>query len=106
MHEFTFETLTVYQLARSVARWVRTAPWPRNAKHLEDQAVRAADSIVLNLAEGLSRGGRPGANHLRMAKGSAGEVFAALDLVDMPGADERRQELRRIAAMISRIRVR
>jgi four helix bundle protein len=106
MHRFSFETLDVYQLSRSVARWMRTAPWPRNARHIQDQAIRAADSVVLNLAEGLSRGGRPGTNHLRIAMGSAGEAFAALDLVDMAGAVERREELRRIAAMLSKIRVR
>lgn len=85
---------------------MRGASWPRHAKHLEDQAIRAADSIVLNLAEGLSRGGRPGADHLRVAQGSAGEAFAALDLVELPGCAERRDELRRIAAMIQRIKPR
>lgn len=106
MHEFTFETLDVYKLAVQVARWVRSTQWPANAGHLKDQAIRSADSVVLNLAEGLSRGGKPGANHLRIALGSAGETFAALDVADFPGCTERRAELRRIGAMIHKLRVR
>ncbi|MCA9568024.1 MAG: hypothetical protein KC656_09285, partial [Myxococcales bacterium] len=57
-----------------------------------------------NIAEGLSRGGRPGTNHLRIALGSAGEAFAALDVADFPGCAEKRAELRRIGAMVSRLR--
>jgi four helix bundle protein len=106
MYEYTFETLDVYKLAVEVARWVRTTKWPSNTSHLRDQAIRAADSVVLNLAEGLSRGGRPGANHLRIALGSAGETLAALDLADFRGCAERRDALRRIGAMINRLRVR
>jgi four helix bundle protein len=104
MHEFTFETLAVYKLSVSVARWMRTARWPSNASHLKDQATRAADSIVLNIAEGMSRGGRPGANHLRIAKGSAGEALAALDVADFPGCAEQRAQLRRIGAMVHKLR--
>ncbi|MCB9671710.1 MAG: four helix bundle protein, partial [Alphaproteobacteria bacterium] len=70
------------------------------------QAIRAADSVVLNIAEGMTRGGRPGANHLRIAMGSAGEAFAALDVVDFSGCDQRRADLRRIGAMLARLRVR
>ncbi|MEZ4322179.1 MAG: four helix bundle protein [Myxococcota bacterium] len=105
MHRFSFEPLDVYQLAVTVARWMRTTQWPANASHLRDQAIRSADSVVLNIAEGLTRGGKPGANHLRIALGSAGEAFAALDVADFPGCPERRAELRRIAAMVTRLRV-
>ncbi|MCB9670175.1 MAG: four helix bundle protein [Alphaproteobacteria bacterium] len=101
---FLFENLDVYKLAVHVSRWMRTTTWPPNASHLRDQAIRAADSVVLNIAEGLSRGGRPGTNHLRIALGSAGEAFAALDVADFPGCAEKRAELRRIGAMVSRLR--
>ncbi|MCB9671897.1 MAG: four helix bundle protein [Alphaproteobacteria bacterium] len=105
MSYFTFETLDVYRLAVQVARWMRTTRWPANASHLRDQAIRAADSVVLNLAEGLTRGGRAGVNHLRISKASAGEAYAALDVADFAGCAEKRAELQRIAAMISRLRV-
>ncbi|MEZ4319430.1 MAG: four helix bundle protein [Myxococcota bacterium] len=106
MHEFSFEALDVYKLAVTVARWMRTTKWPTNASHLKDQAIRAADSVVLNISEGVSRGGKPGENHLRIAKGSAGEALAALDVADFPGCAERRAELRRIGAMVTRLRTR
>jgi four helix bundle protein len=106
MHEYDFENLDVYKLAVDVARWVRNTKWPTNTAHLKDQAIRAADSVVLNIAEGLSRGGRPGTNHLRIAKGSAGEVLAALDVADFSGCAERKAHLRRIGAMVSKLRAR
>ncbi|MEZ4317950.1 MAG: four helix bundle protein [Myxococcota bacterium] len=105
MYEFTFEGLDVYKLAVGVARWMRTTHWPANASHLRDQAIRSADSVVLNIAEGMARGGKPGANHLRIASGSAGEAFAALDVADFEGCAERRSELRRVGAMLTKLRV-
>lgn len=105
MHEFHFEGLDVYKLAVTVARWMRTTHWPADAHHLRGEAIRAADSVVLNIAEGIARGGKSGMNHFRIAKGSAGEAFAALDVTDFPGCAERRAELRRIGAMVTRLRV-
>jgi four helix bundle protein len=101
-YTFRFESMDVYALAIGVARWTRTVSWPSHTKHLQDQATRAADSVVLNLCEGLSRKGRAGANQLRIAQASAAEAFAALDI--LPDFDEsvaRRDELRRISAMIT-----
>ncbi len=103
-YEFDFEKLDVYKLAIAVARWMRRVAWPPNTKHLQDQATRAADSVVLNLCEGLSRQGRAGRNHLRIARASAAEAFAALHILDFEEAEERRQDLRRISAMIYRLR--
>jgi four helix bundle protein len=59
---------------------------------------------VLNIAEGSARAGRPGRNHFGIALGSAGEVLAVLDLIEMPGSSERQEELRRIGAMLHRLR--
>ena len=101
---FSFERLDVYRCAVTVARWIRQAPWPAGSAHLKDQGIRAAQSMVLNIAEGASRGGQPGTNHFRIAKGSAGEVLAVLDLVDLPGGAEQQQLLRRIGAMLHRMR--
>jgi four helix bundle protein len=106
MYDFHFERLDVYKLSVTVARWMRSTKWPANASHLKDQAIRSADSVVLNLAEGVARGGKPGANHLRIALGSAGEALAALDVADFPGCAERRNELRRIGAMLNKLRSR
>ena len=71
---FAHEVLHAYRVALEVARWVRSARWPRGDAHLKDQARRAADSVVLNLAEGASheKGHRP--KHFAIAKASAAEV--------------------------------
>ena len=52
----------------------------RGKASLKEQGCRAADSVVLNIAEGRARGGGAGENHFRIALGSAAEVCAVLDL--------------------------
>ena len=99
------EQLDVYQVALGVARWAAVQAIPVQRKHLRDQLVRAADSVVLNLAEGCGR--EPGSdarrNHYRIARGSAAEVSAVLDLVALPGGPERQHELRRVVAMLTKL---
>ena len=51
-----------------------------------DQAVRASASVVLNLAEALGREGLDRARALRIARGSALELDAALTLMVHRGA--------------------
>ncbi len=102
-HHFDFENLDVYQLAVRVARWARRVKWPSDAGKLRDECIRAADSVVLNTAEGRMRGGKSGRNHYRIALGSAGEATAVLDLVDLPEGAEHQQCLRRIGAMLARL---
>ena len=103
-NRFGHEGLDCYRLACELARWAARQPIPAARKHLRDQLVRAADSVVLNIAEG---GGRdPGAarrNHYRIARGSAAEVCAILDLVDLREGHNRQEQLRRIGAMLSRM---
>ena len=55
--------------------------------------------MVLNLAEGWERGRHTaaGKNHFRIAKGSAAEVFTAMQLA---GRNELRADLRRINSML------
>ena len=102
---FRHERLLACQLARDVARWVRNeARFPRGEAGLRDQAKRAADSVVLNLAEGCCREGKDRDFHFRVAMGSAAECSAVFDLLEIEGADERQDELRRVAAMIYGLR--
>ena len=103
-HRFPFERLDVYRCALEVARWMRTARWPTGTSQLKDQGTRAADSMVLNIAEGSGRRGAAGRNHLRIAHGSAAEVVAVLDLVDLPEREEHQALVRRVGAMLSRMR--
>lgn len=100
---FGFERLDVYREAVSVARWLRRSRWPTGSAHLKDQGTRSAESMVLNIAEGCARGGKPGVNHYRIAMGSAGETLAVLDLVDLTGGTEQQQRLRRVGAMLFRL---
>ena len=63
---FEHEKLIAYQQARDVARWIRyDARFPRGEAQLRDQAKRAADSVVLNLAEGCCRDGKDRLYHFR-----------------------------------------
>lgn len=99
------EQLDVYQVALGVARWAAVQAIPAQRKHLRDQLVRAADSVVLNIAEGTGhdRGSDARRNHYRIARGSAAEVAAVLDLVALPGGQERQHEVRRVVAMLTKL---
>jgi len=89
--------LIVEKLTREVARdgieLVREVP--RGHGELVDQVRRALTSMVLNTTEGLHRHGGDRRNLLRIAKGSAAEAEAGLDLLAMLGlvAQERAKAL-------------
>ncbi|MBT3218362.1 MAG: four helix bundle protein [Proteobacteria bacterium] len=102
-YEFGFEKTDAYRLMVEVARWMRAQNWPTGTAHLKDQGTRAADSAVLNLAEGYTRRGRAGNNQLRIAQASAAEVLAVLDVMDLPGSAKQQQKLRRVAAMLQKM---
>jgi len=100
---FTFphERLHVYRCAVDAARLIRAARWPRRTAHLRDQAVRASESVVLNIAEGVGRGPSDArTNHHLIAFASAAETLAALDVVDLPDKEEIDLLLRRVGAML------
>jgi four helix bundle protein len=79
------EGLDCYKLAVQVSRWAAKQVFPAQRKHLRDQLVRAADSVVLNIAEGAGRGPGDGRrNHYRIALGSAAEVAAIIDVQRPP----------------------
>ena len=100
---FDHETLDVYRLALEVARWLNDTTFPRGWAWLRDQAVRAAGSVVLNIAEGRGRTGAAKQNHYRIALASAAETCAALDIIDLPGGPEQQQKLRRVGAMLAKL---
>ena len=58
--ELGHERLDVYRVALGVARWAASQAIPAARKHLRDQRVRAADSVVSTLpkARVTSRGSR------------------------------------------------
>ncbi len=54
---------------------------PATLRPIAEQLVRSASSVPSNLAEGLGRPGRAGANHWRIAYGSAREADVQLRLL-------------------------
>ncbi|MSQ00621.1 MAG: four helix bundle protein [Myxococcales bacterium] len=95
---FPYQQLDCYPLAVGIFRWVLARHFPTGSgttrcSDLADQAIRASQSVVLNLAEGGARGGPAGRNHFRIALGSAAQLSAVLDLVDLPDIAVRRAEL-------------
>lgn len=96
--------LVLVNRAVEVARWVRRTRFPDGESALQDQAKRAADSVVFNLAEGAYREGKDRRRHFRIAKGSAAEVCAVLDLLDLEEGPARQTQLRRVVAMLRRLR--
>ena len=95
---FGHEKLTVYTLALDIARWAQGVATRRT---LKDQLVRAADSVVLNIAEGAARDGDARRNHYRIALGSAAEVAAVMDLLGTTGTQT--HDIRRVGAMLAKL---
>ncbi len=80
---FKFEELRVYQEALLFVDMLydATRAWPRDEMFgLINQLRRAATSIVLNIAEGSSRGKKDFIHFLNMAKGSCFECIAILTI--------------------------
>ena len=99
---FAHEKFDCYRLALEVARWVEGIHVPSGRKHLREQMLPAADSMVLNIAEGLAKDGATRRHQLTTALGSAAEVSANLDLLGVEDA-EMRDKLRRVGAMLSKL---
>lgn len=79
--------LVAYTVALDLIRALRpvVAQIRMRSRDTADQLERAANSVVLNLAEGERRHGRDPRRFFAMAHGSAGEIRGALDLVDAWG---------------------
>jgi four helix bundle protein len=83
---FMHERLDAYRFAVQFYREVKAirGGLPRGLGPLGDQVSRAAQSIVLNLAEGAAaRSVDVKQRHWQIALGSAGECAAALDLLEI-----------------------
>jgi len=102
-HYFDHETLDAYSLLAEVARWYLTARFPRGTASVKNQGLEAAQSAALNLAEGRSRKGHARINQYEIAKASAAEACAVLDIVDIPGGPGAQQKLRRAGAMLTKL---
>ena len=74
-----------------VVRWL-----PLKRAELSDQLDRASLSCALNIAEGAGRAGRDQARHYAIARGSAFECLAVLDLLELESAPPNSREARAI----------
>ena len=96
-----------YQLIRELREAVGLVQ--RRDRKLHDQLTRALTSVSLNLAEGRGRHGQDRRQHWRIARGSAEEVSAALNVAEAFGyvaADDwgcARETLFRVHQMLWRL---
>jgi four helix bundle protein len=107
-----FERLDVYRLSIDFLGYcVRvTSRMPRGQADLRDQLRRAATSIPLNIAEGTGkRSGAERAHHYTIARGSALECGAILDVLASLGvlppaeAEQGKVSVSRIVSMLSKM---
>ena len=85
-----FERLDVYRVALEFQVLASSIALPPGRRELRDQLDRAALSIVLNTAEGAARvGAADKARFFAMARGSAMECAAVLDVLRATGSAPR-----------------
>ena len=90
-----FERLDVYRVALEFQRLAASLALPAGRRELRDQLDRAALSIVLNTAEGAGRSSAADqARFFSMARGSAMECAAVLDVLRATGLAPRQTCLR------------
>jgi four helix bundle protein len=97
--------LRVYGLALRLADQVRGILKRAHCSHsLADQAARTTESIVLNIAEGSAHQ-TPGqkSRHYQIARASAGECIACLDLIRRSDPRAFTDPARRNAQLVSRM---
>jgi len=109
---FGFQRLDAYQCAIQFLALSSSlaALAPRGHAALADQLRRAALSVPLNIAEGSGKGGRDAARFYTIARGSALECAAILDVFEALGVAgagelaEGRRMLERVVAMLTKLR--
>jgi four helix bundle protein len=108
----TFQRLDVYQ--RAIEFLVLTTEvveeLPRGHAERADQLVRAAESVVRNIAEGAGRwSDADSAKHYKIARGSAMECAASLDVLRLrkllatPRYEQGISLLERIVGMLTKM---
>jgi len=100
LHRFHAYQLSL-QFRRIVVRWL-----PLRRSELSDQLDRASISVPLNVAEGAGRSTpRERARHYTIARGSAVECLACLDLLELelsaPSTTEARTVLLRLLNVLT-----
>jgi four helix bundle protein len=107
------QKLDVYRLAVEFQTVVAAVRFPGPLRDLRPQLARASASIVLNVAEGAGRRrAADKAQFYSIARGSAMECAAILDILDVRGAVQPelsrrgRQMLVRVVQMLSRLTAR
>ena len=107
-----FQRLDVYQRAIEFLALVEdiTGDIPRGHAERADQLVRAAESVVRNLAEGAGRWSEAdSAKHYKIARGEAMECAASLDVMKLRKVvNEQRYEtgtrlLESVVAMLTKL---
>jgi four helix bundle protein len=106
---FGFQRLDVYRDAIAFLSHAASlsATLPRGHSELVDQLKRAAMSVPLNIAEGSGKFGRESARFYAIARGSALEcaaiidVLEALKVLETPPLAEPREVLRRTIARLT-----
>ena len=96
------EGLDVYRVAVEFYRLLRQSTRGRRG-HVIDQSYRAAESVVLNIAEAYPMPGADRARRFRIARGEAAECHAGLDLLEIRG-ELRGPELSQLRALLDRVR--
>jgi four helix bundle protein len=75
---YSVKNFRTFEISKNFYRLVEQLDWP---SHLRDQALRAASSVVLNLAEGAGLPSKKQkSKHFGIALGSLREVQAALEI--------------------------
>jgi len=80
----SFQRLEVYRCAIELLALVGdiSHELPRGHAERSDQLIRAAESVVRNIAEGAGRwSGRDSSKHYKIARGEAMECAASLDIL-------------------------
>ena len=100
LHRFDAYQLSL-QFRRIVVRWL-----PLRRSELSDQLDRASISVPLNVAEGAGRSTpRERARHYTIARGSAVECLACLDLLELelsaPNTTEARAVILRLLNVLT-----
>ena len=108
----SFQRLDVYQRAIEFLALVGdlVAELPKGHAERSDQLVRAAESVVRNIAEGAGRwSDADSAKHYKIARGEAMECAASLDvmrlrkLVAPPQYDQGIRLLEAVVAMLTKM---